>query len=99
MYIYHPIYLAVVFLLHNLFIWCFALHEVPYRLYCDVKVEGQRKLVQTAGQSSVLKTANQRQATSSFLTAGQTDSYLRGFRHLEFDAFDIWLFVNPFANV
>ena len=41
---------------------------VPSRLYCDEKLEGQKKPVHTVGQGSVLLTADQWQATTSFLT-------------------------------
>ena len=49
-------------------IWGFTSLSTLYRSYHDGKLEGQRKPVNTVGQGSVLKTADQRQATTSFPT-------------------------------
>ena len=51
-----------------LFIWGFTSLSSLYRSYHNGELEGQRKPVHTVGQSSVLLTVDQRQATTSFPT-------------------------------
>ena len=67
-----------------------------YGSYHDELLEGQRKPVHTVGQGSVLYTADQRQATTSFPTLGQAgnrNSDLRGGRR-EYYHWPPWLLHN-----